>query len=106
MAKRPIGVTVVARLTMMVAIALALFQYIFFLLAGVGGPTPAGFHGSGLFLFIYISPLFLAVYGFIISINQLEGRKWAYHASIVFWILLLIGFSFLAYVIDFLNGII
>ncbi len=106
MAKRPIGVTVAATLTMIIAIALFFFQLIFFLLSGVGGPTPSGFPGSGVFLLINLGPLLLAMYGFIVSINQFEGKKWAYYASIVFWVMLLVGFGFLAYVIDFLNGII
>lgn len=105
MAKRPIGVTVVAALTMMSAIVLGFFQFIVFALSAVGGPLPSGSQGSGLPL-IFLTPLFLAMCGFSISIGQLEGSKWAYYASIVFWIVLLACFGLLAYVVDFLNGII
>jgi hypothetical protein len=105
MGKRPIGVTVVAALTMMSAIVLGFFQFIVFALSAVGGPPSSGSQGSGLPL-IFLTPLFLAVCGFSISIGQLEGSKWAYYASIVFWIVLLACFGLLAYVVDFLNGII
>jgi hypothetical protein len=105
MGKRPIGVTVVAALAMMSAIVLGFFQFIVFALSAVGGPPSSGSQGSGLPL-IFLTPLFLAVCGFSISIGQLEGSKWAYYASIVFWIVLLACFGLLAYVVDFLNGII
>jgi len=105
MAKRPIGVTVVAALTMMSAIVLVFFQFIVFALSAVGGPPSSGSQGSGLPL-IFLTPLFLAVCGFSISIGQLGGSKWAYYASIVFWMVLLACFGLLAYVVDFLNGII
>jgi hypothetical protein len=106
MAKRPIGVTLVATLTMMFAIALGFFQVIFSLLAAVGGPTPSGFPGTGLFCLIFLGPLFLAVSGFVISIGQFEGSRWAYYASMIFWIVLLPCFGLLVYVVDFLNGVI
>jgi len=80
------------------------FQLFSFVLSAVGGPPSSGLTGYG--PLILLTPLFLALYGFFISIGQLEGSKWAYYASIVFWIVLLACFGLLAYVIDFLNGII
>jgi hypothetical protein len=70
----------------------------------VGGPTPS--RPSGFFILIYLSPLLAAMSGLVISIGQFGGLRWAYYASIVFWIVLLPCFGRLVYVFDFRNGVI
>jgi hypothetical protein len=102
--KRPLGVTATAALTLLSALALFLLQLVLVALSAVGGPPPSGTSYT-LPLYYYI-PTFLACCAFAVSIGQFLGAKWAWYASIAFWIILLIFFGWAAYLIDFSHGII
>lgn len=101
---RPLGVTTVAALTLMSALALFYLQMIFIALSAVGGPPPSG--TSYTLPWYYFVPLFLAAWAFAVSIGQFLGAQWAWYASMAFWTVLLPIFGWYAYMIDFANGII
>jgi hypothetical protein len=102
--KRPTGVTTIAVLTLLSALALFLLQFVLIALSAVGGPPPAG--TSHTLPFYFYIPIFLACFAFAVSIGQSLGAKWAWYTSIAFWITLLTFFGWVAYVIDFSHGII
>lgn len=102
MKKRPMGVTVVAVLTMFTALAFGFLQILVIGLSAVGGPPsrPSGLPPVLLF------PSLVAVLVFALSIGQLAGARWAWYGSIVFWVLCLIGFGWFAYIVNFSHGVI
>jgi hypothetical protein len=101
---RPIGVTTVAVLTLMSAVALFYLQMILIVLSAVGGPPPSG--TSYTLPLYYFVPLFLAAWALAVSIGQFLGSRWAWYASMAFWIVLLPIFGWVAYMIDFAHGIV
>jgi hypothetical protein len=96
--KRPIGVTVVAALTLTMALVLFYLQLVLLALTAIGGPPPSG-TGYSLPLTFFI-PSFLAVFAFSVSIGQLLGTKWSWYASIAFWIIFIAYFGWYAYVLN------
>jgi len=104
MSSRPVGVTVVSALTLMSALALFYGQMVLIALMSVGGPPPSGTSYS--LPWYYFFPLFLAAWALLVTIGQRLGAKWAWYASMVFWIVLLLIFGWVAYMVDFASGII
>lgn len=104
MPRRPVGVTVVAALTLTMALVLFFLQLVLVALTSIGGPPPSGTSYS-LPLTFFI-PSFLAVFAFSVSIGQLLGAKWSWYASIAFWIIFIACFGWFAYVWDSSYGLI
>jgi hypothetical protein len=100
--KRPVGVTVAAVLTIFTALAFGFLQILIIGLSAVGGPPsrPSGLPPVLLF------PSLVAVLVFVLSVGQLDGARWAWYGSIVFWVCCLIGFGWFAYMVDFSHGVI
>jgi hypothetical protein len=107
--KRPIGVTVVAVLTMFVAFAFGFLQMVVIGLMGVGGSisrSPSFTPVSLLVILVFLSPGLAAFFAFGLSIAQFDGARWAWRGSMIFWVLCLIVFGYFAYRINFSYGII
>jgi len=100
--KRPIGVTVVAVLTMFAALVFGFFLILVIALSAVAGPQS---RPSGLPPHFYV-PSFTALLVFLLSIGKFGGARWAWYGSLAFWILCIICFDGLAYMIDFSHGVI
>jgi hypothetical protein len=103
--KRPIGVTVVAVLTMFVAFSFGFLQMVVIGLMAVGGPPSRPYILPPVMLLMLL-PSLAAFFAFGLSIAQFDGARWAWRGSMVFWVLCLIVFGGFAYMIDFSHGII
>ena len=102
MARRPTGVTIVAVLTLLSAMALLFFCFILFVVSSVGGMSNAA-AGGGLPVWLLagiLPPFALAILALIAAVGILNGAKYAWHASIVLWIVLLVYFGPYALMID------
>jgi hypothetical protein len=88
--KRPIGVTVVAWLTVLSGIALLFIFLLFGVVALVGGPYSSG--TSAQLLPIFYAPLMLAVFAFSVSFMMLVRAKYAWHSAMIFWIVFVLFF--------------
>jgi hypothetical protein len=99
---KPLGVTVVAALTLMSAFAFFFLQMLLIGLNAVGGPPPSG--TSYTMPWSFFAPLFLAACALAVSIGQFLGARWAWYASMAFWIVLLSISAWFLYAADFANG--
>jgi len=91
--RRPMGVTVVATLTLLSSLALGFLTLVVFALLGVGGEGNAFSGGSAGYAFYYavfVLPLFgLALYAFCVSIMLFTSvSRYAWYASTIFWMLI------------------
>ncbi len=100
--RRPLGVTVVAALTLLAALALGFLQMLVIGLSAVGGPPsrPSGLPP------VLLLPVVGAFVSFALAIGQFDGERWAWYGSIGFWVVCLIVFGWFAYWIDFSQGVI
>jgi hypothetical protein len=101
-AEKPKGVTIVAILTLLSAVALFFLCFMLFVVSSIGGMSNAA-AGGGLPLWLLawiLSPLALAILALITAVGILNGTKYAWYASIVLWATLLIYFSQIALMID------
>jgi hypothetical protein len=91
---RPLGVTLVAILTLLSSAALFLLFGFYMLLASVGGP-----HTVDWLYWIFANPpipvsIFLSAYAFSLSIGMFSRTsKYVWYASILFWLVTLVFFS-------------
>jgi len=104
MLRRPVGVTVVAALTLTMALILFFFQLVLIALTAIGGPPPP--ETSYSLPLTFFIPSFLAVFALSVGIGQLLGAKWSWYASIAFWIIFIAYFGWFAYVLDPIYGLI
>jgi len=102
--KRPIGVTVVAALTLTMALVLFYLQLVSLALTAIGGPPPP--ETSYSLPLTYFIPSFLAVFALSVSIGQLLGAKWSWYASTAFYIIFIAYFGWYAYVLNLSYGLI
>ena len=82
--KRPIGVTIAAWLTLLSGIALLFIFMLFGILAAVGGPYPSG--TSPQLPLIFYAPFLLSVFAFALVIMMFVRARYAWHASMMFWV--------------------
>ncbi|MEM3457862.1 MAG: hypothetical protein QXN36_05480 [Candidatus Bathyarchaeia archaeon] len=88
--KRPIGVTIVAWLTFLSGIALLFILILFWVVAVVGGPYSSG--ASPYLSPIFYAPLVLAAFAFSVSFMMLVRARYAWHSSMIFWIVFVLFF--------------
>jgi len=98
MTDKPTGVTIVALLTLLSAVALFFFLFVLVAVSSVGGPTPSGIDVS--MQLVLTVPLALSIFSFILSVGIYAGVKPALYASIAFWTILTVYFGWYAYMID------
>ena len=99
---KPLGVAVVATLTLVSAFAFFFLQLLLIGLSAVGGPPPSG--TSYATPWSFFAPLFLAALALAVSIGQFLGARWAWYASMAFWIVLLFISAWFLYGANFANG--
>jgi len=90
MTDRPIGVTIVAILTIIFGAALFFLFTLFVALSAVGGPHQSG--TSYQLPIIFYVPLLLSVIAFVVSIGTLARARYVWHASMMFWIFFVLFF--------------
>jgi hypothetical protein len=98
MTDKPTGVTIVALLTLLSAVALLWFFFILVAVSSVGGPNPSEIDVS--MQLVRTFPLSLSILAFILSAGIFAGVKYAWYGSIAFWIIFTIYFGWYAYMID------
>jgi len=87
---RPIGVTIVAILTIIFGVALLFLFMLLLVLSAVGGPYPSG--TSPQLPLIFYAPLILSVSAFAVSSGMLGRSRYAWYASMMFWIVFVLFF--------------
>jgi hypothetical protein len=88
---RPIGVTIVVSLTLLFGAVLFFIFMLFIALAAVGGPYSSGTPVQ--LPLIFYAPLLLSIFAFVLSGRILAKARFAWHASIIFWIVLVLFFA-------------
>ena len=104
MSERPLGVTILAILTLLSSFALFLLFGLYMLLAAVGGP-----HTVDWLYWILANPpipvsIFLSAYAFFLSISMfIQTTRYVWYASILFWLMTMVFFSWWGYSVVWRN---
>jgi len=88
--RRPIGVTIVAWLTLSSGVVLFFLFGLFAIVAVVGGPYSSG--TSPQLLPIFYAPLLLSVFAFTLAIMMFVRVRYAWYASMIFWMAFVLFF--------------
>jgi len=96
---QPTGIKILAVLTIIFGVILFFIFGLFFVLGAVGGPYSSQ-PQQGLPIVFYI-PLILSFVAFLLSIGMLRRVRWAWHISLVFWIII---FLFFIWTYTFINA--
>lgn len=83
--------TIVVGITLLFGVALFFIFMLFGVLAAVGEPYPSG--TSVQLPLIFYAPLLLSVFAFVLSSGIFAQARYAWHASILFWIILILFFA-------------
>ena len=91
MADRPIGVTIVAALTMIFGVVLFFLLILFFGLSAVGGAhnppiSSLPFLASFVYFLYLFTPVGLSIFAFLVSSLMLNCSKHAWLVSMIFWV--------------------
>ncbi|MEM3536243.1 MAG: hypothetical protein QXF44_00550 [Candidatus Bathyarchaeia archaeon] len=89
--KRPFGVSIVASLTLLSGIVLLYIFELFVVVSVVGGTSPNA--TSPMLPSASYVPLLLAFVAFALSFMMFSGRRYTWHASMIFWIALIFFFT-------------
>lgn len=94
MGKRPLGVTVVAILTLLSALVIGFLQLVLLAALSVGGPGPGSGYSPSPIILLYLSPTILFVFALVVSHGQFRGgRKEFWYTSIILWIIETVSFA-------------
>jgi hypothetical protein len=94
MGKRPLGVTVVAILTLLSALVIGFLQLVLLAVLSVGGPGPGSGYSPNPIVLLYLSPTILFVFALVVSVGQFRGgRRGFWYASMILWIIETVSFA-------------
>jgi len=91
MRDRPIGVTIVACLTLLFGVALFFLFILFGIVAVVGGPYSTETHPQ--IPLIFYAPLLLSTIAFVLSGGMILRVRYVWHVSMMFWVIFTLFFA-------------
>jgi len=85
MKKAPLGVTVVAVLTLLGAIGDFFFATFWIVLSGMGGPPLGGFNPPISYWIVLFNSLLLSIISLVVSIGMFLGARCVWYLSTILW---------------------
>jgi hypothetical protein len=83
--KTPLGVTIVAVLTLLGTIGDFFFATLWIALSAMGGPPLGGFNPPISYWIVLFDSLLLSIISLVVSIGMLRGARYVWYLSMVLW---------------------
>lgn len=96
MGKTPVGVTIVAVLTLLGAIGDFFFALLWVALSAMGGPPLSGFNPPISYWIVLFNSLLLSVISLVASIGMFWGTRYVWHLSMILWAFSAIHYCYVA----------
>jgi len=94
--KPPLGVTVVAVLTLLGAIGDLFFATLWVALGAMGGPPLSGYNPPISYWIVLFNSILFSIISLVVSIRMLRGARYAWYSSIILWVFSAVHYCYAA----------